>query len=115
MLGFSSPSGLPIWPCRYGRNSASYERRPSQKAHLVGGARGVRVRVRVARVVVACGGRRGAAGPGAEREGACGVMRGATARASVPVHGGGGAVGEGRGAHWVSVSMFILTVPASIA
>ena len=43
------------------------------------------------------------------------VVRGATARASVPVHGGGGAVGEGRGAHWVSVSMFILTVPASIA
>ena len=36
MFGFSSPSGLPIWPCRYGRNSASYERRPSQKAHLVG-------------------------------------------------------------------------------
>ena len=37
MLGLVGDSGLPIWPCRYGRNSASYERRPSQKAHLVVG------------------------------------------------------------------------------
>ena len=66
---------------------------------------------RVRRGPVGAHGRPGAGSGGARGRGrARGKGRkGAKAAASVAVYYGGGA------AHWVSVSMFILTVPASMA